>query len=82
MDKKHIFSCTYRGFPIKFRGCEPIKNFFNKRGNFNFWCLGEGQVSYLPIDQKFIGVVSTETEIRFFEKKIGSKKIGKKLRKI
>jgi hypothetical protein len=29
----------------------------------NFRCLGEGQVSYLPIDQKFIGVVSTETEI-------------------
>jgi hypothetical protein len=26
-------------------------------------CLGEGQVSYLPIDQKFIGVVSTETKI-------------------
>jgi hypothetical protein len=38
-------------------------------------------VSYLPIDQKFIGVVSTETEIGFFEKKIGSKKIGKNLRK-
>jgi hypothetical protein len=26
-----------------------------KIGNLNFWCLGE--------DQKFIGVVSTETEI-------------------
>jgi hypothetical protein len=59
-------NCTgtgYRGFPIKFRGCEPIKNFFNKRGNLNIWCLGKGQVSYLPIDQKFIGVVSTKTEI-------------------
>jgi hypothetical protein len=52
-----------RGFPIKFRGCEPIIKNFNKRGNLNFWCLGEGQVSYLPIDQKIIGVVSTETEI-------------------
>jgi hypothetical protein len=39
------------------------KNFFNNRGNLNFRCLGERQVSYLPIDQKFIGVVSTETEI-------------------
>jgi hypothetical protein len=54
---------VYRGFPIKFRVCELIKNFFNNRGNLNFWCLGEGQVSYLSIDQKFIGVVSTETEI-------------------
>jgi hypothetical protein len=54
---------SYRGFPIKFRGCEPKNNFFNKCGNLNFWCLGEGQVSYLPIDQKFIGVVSSETEI-------------------
>jgi hypothetical protein len=37
--------------------------------------------STLPIDQKFIGVVTTKTEIWFFEKKIGSKKIGKNLRK-
>jgi hypothetical protein len=46
----------------------------------NFRCLGEGQVSFLPIDQKIIGLVSTETKIRFFEKKIGSKKIAKKLK--
>jgi hypothetical protein len=26
-------------------------------------CIGEIQVSYLPIDKKFIGVVSTETDI-------------------
>jgi hypothetical protein len=31
-------------------------------------------VSYLPIDKKFIGVVSTETEISFFEKKIQNSK--------
>jgi hypothetical protein len=39
------------------------RNFFNNRGNLNFRCLGERQVSYQPVDQKFIGVVSTETEI-------------------
>jgi hypothetical protein len=68
----------YRGFPIKFRGWGPIKNFFNNWGNLNFRCVGERQVSYIPIDQKFIGVVSTETEIWFFEKK---KIVAKKLRK-
>jgi hypothetical protein len=36
-------------------------------------------VSYLPIDQKFIGVVSTKSEILFFEKKNRSKKIAKKM---
>jgi hypothetical protein len=39
-------------------------------------------VSYLPIDQKFIGVVSTETELRFFEKKIVAKKLRKNWEKI
>jgi hypothetical protein len=45
----------------------PIVDHINTHRNthVNFWCLGEGQVSYLPIDQKFIGVVSTETEIWF-----------------
>jgi hypothetical protein len=38
-------------------------------------------VSKTVIDQKFIGVVSTETEIWFFEKTISSKKIAKKLQK-
>jgi hypothetical protein len=56
-------SIPYRGFPIKFQGWGPIKNYFNNRGNLNFRCRGERQVSYVPIDQKFIGVVSTETEI-------------------
>jgi hypothetical protein len=52
--KKDIISYHYHG---------KQRIWINKRGNLNFWCLGEGQVSYLPIDQKFIGVVSTETEI-------------------
>jgi hypothetical protein len=40
-----------------------------------------GVLSTHCIGQKFIGVVSTESEIWFFEKKIRSKKIAKKLRK-
>jgi hypothetical protein len=39
------------------------KNFFNNRGNLNLRCPGETSNTYLTIDQKFIGVVRTETEI-------------------
>jgi hypothetical protein len=40
--------------------------------NLNLRCPGETSDTYLTIaiDQKFIGVVSTETEIWFFEKKV------------
>jgi hypothetical protein len=59
------------------------KNFFNNRWNLKR-CPGETSYTYLTIDQKFIGVVSTETEICFFENKcpkfqISNFKIKKKL---
>jgi hypothetical protein len=41
----------------------------NNRWNLNLRCPGETSDTYLTIDQKFIGVVSTETEIWFFKKK-------------
>jgi hypothetical protein len=43
----------------------------------NFHPAPQGE-SLSVFDQKFTGVVSTETEIWFFEKKISSKKIAKK----
>jgi hypothetical protein len=42
-------------------GSLPIKNrFLNNRWNLNLRCPGETLDTYLTIDQKFIGVVSTE----------------------
>jgi hypothetical protein len=46
------------------------KNVFNNRWYLNLRCPGETSDTYLTIDQKFIGVVSTETEIWFFEKSV------------
>jgi hypothetical protein len=39
------------------------KNFFNNRWNLNLRCPGETSDTYLTIDQKFIGVVITETKM-------------------
>jgi hypothetical protein len=49
------------------------KNFFYNRWNLNLRFPGETSDTYLTIDQKFIGVVSTETEIWFFEKSVKNK---------
>jgi hypothetical protein len=55
------------------------KPFFNNRWNLNKRCPGETSDTYLTIDQKFIGVVSTNTEIWFFEKSVKKKKKWRKI---